>query len=282
MFLQSLFDSLLTLPNWPRWAVMWLLSLLVFAGCKWITWQRTKVRDASWALQMGYLFAWPGLDADSFLQPNTGKKVARPNYGEWLFAIAKTSIGLAVLFGLTRLVPAEYPYLVGWAGMVGIILTLHFGTFHLLSCGWRSCGVDARPLMNWPLRATSLSEFWGRRWNTAFRDLTHRFLFKPLTKSVGPSGAVFAGFVFSGLVHDLVISLPAGGGYGGPTLYFLLHGIGLLVERSAIGRALGLGSGWRGWLFTVTVLAAPLVLLFHPPFVTRVINPFLLAIGAIQ
>ena len=89
------------------------------------------------------------------------------------------------------------------------------------------------------------------------------------------------GFGFSGIVHDLVISLPAGGGYGGPTLYFLLQGLGLLAgaQQSPAG-------GWasvrapRGWGFTIAVVALPVPLLFHYPFVTRIIVPFLAAIGA--
>jgi len=68
--------------------------------------------------------------------------------------------------------------LAGWLGMIGIVVTLHFGIFHALSCLWRRASVEARPLMHAPLASTSLSEFWGRRWNTAFRDLTHRFLFR--------------------------------------------------------------------------------------------------------
>src|SRR5205085_6806357 len=130
-----------------------------------------------------------------------------------------------------------------WVGMVGLVMALHFGTFHLLSCAWRSAGVEARPLMNNPLASQGVSEFWGRRWNTAFRDLTHTFLFRPLTAWLGPAGALLAGFGFSGLVHDLVISVPARGGYGGPTLFFVVQGVALLAERSAAGRRLGLGRG---------------------------------------
>ena len=88
--------------------------------------------------------------------------------------------------------PGSLPYVAGWVGMVGIVLTLHFGLFHLLSCAWRSAGVEARPLMNDPLASQSVSEFWGRRWNTAFRDLAHRFLFRPLSARLGPRWGLFA------------------------------------------------------------------------------------------
>jgi alginate O-acetyltransferase complex protein AlgI len=140
--------------------------------------------------------------------------------------------------------------------------------------------VDARPLMNWPVVSASLSEFWGRRWNTAFRDLAHRFLFRPLAGRLGPRAGLAAGFLFSGAVHDLVISAPAGGGYGLPTLYFVVQGLGLLAERSRAGRRLRLDGGWRGRGFTALVVVGPAFGLFHPPFVRGVVLPFLAAIGA--
>ncbi len=164
--------------------------------------------------------------------------------------------------------------------MIGTILMLHFGVFQLLSCAWRSAGIDARPLMNHPTRATSVAEFWGRRWNTAFRDVTHQLLFRPLAASLGAPAAFTVVFVFSGLVHDLIISLPAGGGYGGPTAYFCIQAAAVVIERSKLGRALGLGDGWRGWLFTALVLLLPIRLLFHDPFVLDVVLPFMNALGA--
>ena len=99
---------------------------------------------------------------------------------EWLAATAKLVCGAALLFAVARLIPKEHEYLIGWTGMIAIVLILHFGLFQLLSCYWRSLGIEARPIMNRPLASTSLSEFWGRRWNAAFRDLAHRFLFRPL------------------------------------------------------------------------------------------------------
>jgi alginate O-acetyltransferase complex protein AlgI len=165
--------------------------------------------------------------------------------------------------------------------MAGLAFLLHFGAFHLLSCAWRAAGVDARPLMDWPARSASLAEVWGRRWNTAFRDLAHRFLFRPLAGRLGPRAGLAAGFLFSGLVHDLVISVPAGAGYGWPTLYFAAQGLGLLAERSRAGRSVGLGAGWRGRAFTALVVAGPAYGLFHPPFVSNVVLPFLDVVGAV-
>ena len=269
---------LFTPVEWPRWLFMWLLAIALFAGCKWLTWRRTPVAKASWQRQAGFLLAWPGLDAKAFLQTSF-PRVPSPTRREWIAASGKSGIGAVLFFGAARLFPTDRELLMGWVGMVGLVLMLHFGFFHLLSCVWRSVGVDAQPLMKRPLLSKSLSEFWGTRWNTAFRDLTHQFLFRPLALRWGPRWAVMIGFLFSGLIHDLVISLPAEGGYGWPTLYFVIQLVGLLLERSRIGRKVGLGRGWRGRVFTLLVLAGPAYGLFHPPFVRNVVVPFMTAIG---
>jgi len=85
----------------------------------------------------------------------------------------------------------------------------------------------------------------------------------------------------SGLIHDLVISLPARGGYGLPALYFLLQGAGVTVEHTRLGKRLGLGLGSRGWCFMMMFLVLPVFGLFHPWFVLRVILPFMRAIHAL-
>jgi hypothetical protein len=267
----------LTPPAVPRWSFMWTLALAIYAGCKWLTWRRTPVSGLSAWRHAGYLLAWPGLDVTAFLATHA---VPPPPRGEWLFAAAKALGGAALLWGAGRVIPMTEDLLLGWCGMVGIVFLLHFGVFHLLSCFWRSLGVNAVPLMNRPWAATTVGEFWGRRWNLAFRDLTYRFLFRPLSSRVGPRWGVAAVFVFSGLVHDLVISTPAGGGFGLPTLFFLIQLVGLFAERSRAGRTLGLGSGWRGRLFTAAVLLGPAPLLYHPPFVRNVVVPFMRALGA--
>jgi len=266
--------------EWPRWVFMWLLAFVTFVGCKWLTWRRTLASGARWWQHVGYLLAWPGLNAKVFLKSERLSEKDRPPSGEWVFAVIKLLIGGALFWGAAGWFSEDQRILSGWVGMVGLILMLHFGAFHLLSCAWRSVGIDARPLMNRPLASVSISEFWGRRWNTAFRDLTHRFLFRPLNSWLGPRRAIIAGFVFSGIIHDLVISVPAGGGYGWPTLFFGTQAVAIFVERSRAGQSIGLGRGWRGWLFAMLILALPVYGLFHPPFVMNIILPFMRALGA--
>jgi alginate O-acetyltransferase complex protein AlgI len=134
--------------------------------------------------------------------------------------------------------------------------------------------------MRAPLLSHSLGEFWGRRWNTAFNHLVATFLFRPLNRKFGARAATMLVFLASGFVHDLVISIPARGGYGLPTLYFLLQGAGVLFEHTRLARRLRIDGGFRGWLFTVIIAGGPAFWLFHPPFIHNVILPFLKCLGA--
>jgi D-alanyl-lipoteichoic acid acyltransferase DltB (MBOAT superfamily) len=219
------------------------------------------------------------MDATAFF--GAADRPTEPSRGEWAAATLKTLFGATLTWVIARTALPGSPLLAGWLGMVGLIFMLHFGTFHLASLGWRAAGVAATPLMRNPLASSSLADFWGRRWNTAFHDLAVQFTFRPLRPIVGLTAATWSVFLASGLVHELVISVPAHGGYGFPTGYFLLQGLGVTSERTRVGRRLGLGRGWRGRLFTVLVTAGPAFWLFPPPFVQRVILPMLAVIGAI-
>jgi membrane bound O-acyltransferase family protein len=264
----------------PAWGFMWILAFSVFAALKWLTWWKVRrtVRHPAWR-SGAYLLVWPGMDAESFLDPALP---AHPNSSRaWLWAALNTVFGGSCIWLVARAVPASLPLLRGWVGMLGLILLLHFGSFRILALTWQSFGVAAAPIMNAPLRSTSLSEFWGQRWNLGFRQLAHGLIFRPLYKRLRTQVAGFLVFVASGLLHDLVISVPARGGYGLPTLYFALQGIGVAVERSGIGKRFGLGHAARGWFFMAVITAAPAFWLFHPIFVRNVILPFMQAIGAL-
>jgi alginate O-acetyltransferase complex protein AlgI len=259
---------------------MWLLAFAIYAALKWLTWWQVRAQfsHAGWRT-IAYLLAWPGMDSGSFLDPTL--RPGRVANRAWFWAVFETALGATFLWVVPRMLPENLSLLRGWAGMLGLILLLHFGSFQILAFFWQSCGVDATPIMSAPLRSTSLSEFWGKRWNLGFRQLSHDLIFRPLHKSLGSGGAGFLVFVLSGLIHDLVISVPARGGYGLPTAYFMLQGAGVAVERSVVGKRIGLRRGIRGWLFMAVTTAAPAFWLFHPPFVRNVILPFMKAIHAL-
>lgn len=252
----------------PRWALMWGVAFAVFAGFKALT-LALALRDGcrlSWCRGLGYLTLWPGMEPRGFAGGNPALPASASEWGVGMF---NTALGVGmVLFG-ARLAETPYLPLAGWTGMVGIAFTLHFGLFRLLGLGWRAVGVDAQPLMRAPVLSTSLAEFWGKRWNSGFRDLAFGIFFKRVVRSTGVTGATLLVFLASGLIHDLVISWPAGGGYGLPTFYFLLQGCGLLTEKS-------LGASRA---FTWLCVAGPAYWLFHPPFVLNVVVPFLKAVG---
>lgn len=264
----------------PPWLYMWALAVALFVGCKWLCFRRAIAHGANASLsrKLGFLFGWIGMDAGEFFA--RANPPAKPDVNEFMFAALKILLGTLLLWIATPLALAIHPLLGGWTGMIGLIFYLHFGFFHLLSLAWRAAGVDAPPLMRAPLLAGSLGEFWGKRWNTAFHHLVATFLFRPLHRIFDVRTATLLVFLASGLVHDLVISIPARGGYGLPTLYFLLQGAGVLFEHTHLARRLGIGAGFRGWLFMALVTAGPVCLLFHPPFIHNVILPFLKCLGA--
>jgi len=264
----------------PAWAFMWLLAIAIFAGCKWRTWWAVPggVRDAgNWKRSLSYFLLWPGMDAREFFNPlGCGRQV--PIF-EWAASATKIIVGVALFWAGARFISLGHLLLGGWAGMVGTVLVLHFGIFQLAALVWQRAGLAVKPIMERPLASRSLSELWGRRWNLGFRMLSHGWVFQPLQKRFGPVAGTFGAFLASGLLHDLVISVPARAGYGLPTGYFLLQGLGVIAERSRTGKRLGLGRSVRGFAWTALIAVGPLYVLFHPWFVMRVMVPFMRAVA---
>jgi alginate O-acetyltransferase complex protein AlgI len=262
-----------------NWKIMCALALTLFLCAKWVTLLPRPFpgQTICASRRFAYVFLWPGMDARSFCGR---RSVMTPPTREWLFAAAKTLLGAALLWGGMRLTAPIHSLVTGWLGMFSLVLLLHFGVFHLLSLAWRRSGITARPIMQSPLTATSLSQFWGRGWNTAFSDLMNQHVFRSLLKYLSPRASLFTIFLISGGLHELVLTVPAGGGYGLPTLYFSIQGAGVLFERSSTGRKLGLGLGWKGWCFVALIAGTPSLWLFPSVFIRNVMLPMLKAFGA--
>ena len=186
------------------------------------------------------------------------------------------AIGGAVLVALARLAWTELHsrLLASLLLLPGLSLMLHFGLCNILAGAWRLRGIPCEALFRAPLRSQSLGEFWAKRWNLAFSEMTAIAVYRPLSAWLGKGPALLAAFALSGALHELAISVPVRAGFGRPLLYFLMHGALVLVERT-LSRAGHPLNGWIGRVWVFVWVLVPLPLLFHEPFLAGVIWPLI-------
>jgi hypothetical protein len=244
----------------------------LFAGMK-------AVVIVEWTMQTGgrlpfmrwlaFTLAWPGMRPGDFAER---LPAARPlsAWPGWRALAVGTGLIIAARMTLPRSETFAYAL-----ALPAFSLILHFGFFRLLAAFWRSRGFDVAPPFDAPLLSTSLGEFWSRRWNRAFSDMAALILYRPVSRWLGTGAGLTAAFLFSGIAHELAISVPARGGYGGPLAYFVLHAILVGIERmlQARGRFNWPAPWSRAW--TALWLLLPLPILFHRAFLDGVVRPLL-------
>ena len=235
-----------------------------------------RMTPLEWAAWAG---GWPGMDPWLFAGWRARERADRREdvqeaMGFASRGVVRLAIGAALMVGAHAAHRATGSLVLTTAlALPGISLVLHFGIFNLTCAFWRALGVHVYPLFVAPLASFHLKEFWGRRWNLPFTEMIQRAVFRPLRGRVGAAWAAVAGFVFSGVLHECAISVPVQEGYGLPMLYFAVHGILVTVERrtgldDALERRPILARAW-----TLFWLAAPMSILFHPPFLRGIVWP---------
>lgn len=137
-------------------------------------------------------------------------------------------------------------------------------------------GLEIEPPSDEPYLATSLQDFWGRRWNLTVTNILRHTVYKPVwAGTVGVLGrqwaqvvGVSSTFLVSGLMHELLLFYMT---RVSPTWemtgFFVLHGAGVAVEKR-VERALP--GRWRlHWAvsrpLTVGFVVATSFWLFFPP-----------------
>ncbi|QKJ30639.1 hypothetical protein HQ865_13040 [Mucilaginibacter mali] len=158
--------------------------------------------------------------------------------------------------------------------LIGYSLMLHFGILSISAGMWRFHGANTYFLFKAPAKATSLTDFWSKRWNIAFSEMTAIAIFRPLRNKIGSAAALMLAFAFSGLLHELALSIPVNHGYGLPMLYFIIHGVLVLFEKALISRRILFLKNIvvaRVWVFFW--LIAPSPLLFHIHFIREIVWP---------
>jgi alginate O-acetyltransferase complex protein AlgI len=239
--------------------------LLVFLGGIYllkVVAMATRRRPGDATGTAAFLFVWPGVIPDVFRRPRQAQSIEPARF---FAAWARMALGTVSVILLAVCAPQIPDRLLGLAGVAALLLTVHLGFCDLLPWLLRWAGFAVPLLFDRPWAATSLAEFWSRRWNLAFVEMNQRLLLRKVYRRFGRRGARLALFVLSGLLHELALSLPAGAGWGLPLGYFLLHGALVAVEdRLRIAN--------RAW--TWFWLIAPSPWLFHEPFRRALIVPF--------
>jgi hypothetical protein len=218
-------------------------------------------------------FLWIGIQPRPFLYSYVPPTSApRPT---WQGFLLNAATGAIILWGVSYLLPAGTPLLIrAWIGLIGWAFLRLFAGFDAVALFYRWLGFPVeKPFFN-PAAATSLGDFWGRRWNRFMSGLMRDMLFIPLSRHVGAVAAALAVFLYSGVLHEFV-SILADGGFGGPTLYFLIQGAAVVVEGTRIGRLGLLQSQVVGRCWTALVVIAPIALVVPPHFLYAVIVPVL-------
>ncbi len=240
--------------------------------------------DLTFGQWFGFCVCWFGMRAESF------KDVPNKSFSDWRAFIQRGWIRVVV--GCVLVAAAwivahggyketkEIELWRRWTATVlllpGLSLSVHFGFFNILTGIWRYFGARCSALFRAPLLSQSLSEFWSRRWNLAFSEMTAMAVFRPLRQlrthsKEATALALIGSFLFSGLLHELAISVPVGEGFGFPMLYFLIHGIGILIEK----RLKILNSVFYGRIWTAAWVLLPLPILFHRPFLEGCVWPII-------
>jgi alginate O-acetyltransferase complex protein AlgI len=222
-----------------------------------------EVSLSTWIDQLLYLTIWPGMDPERLSQRRApGDDVARG----FSRGLVVTLAGLGSLLLLAVALPMLSTAAAGWIGIASLLTTVHFGFSQVLTALVRLSGRPVGALFDRPLACRSLFDFWTHRWNLAFVEMNRRLFMPAIGRRLGLRLAVPIAFLISGLLHEMALSYPAGGGWGGPLAYFALQYVGVAIERR-----LKLSSRW--WAFAW--IALPLPLLFHAPLRARLVLPFL-------
>lgn len=224
-----------------------------------------------------FAVGWAGMRPQPF--ENLGKERLPDAWSKIKYGISRILAGFALILVAHQLVvlpiDAEVLYLIiTIILLLAFSLILHFGLLSISAGMWRLSGVGTYYLFKTPAKSKSLNEFWSKRWNVAFSEMTSITIFRPLKDKMGNVAALITAFAFSGLLHELALSVPVDSGYGLPFLYFIIQGTLVIVEKGLINHKVKFlqdGLLTRMWIFFW--LVAPMPLLFHEQFINRIIWP---------
>ncbi|CAM8908647.1 unnamed protein product [Rhodiola kirilowii] len=141
-------------------------------------------------------------------------------------------------------------------------------------------GLELEPQFNEPYLATSLKDFWGKRWNLVVTSILRPIVYEPtmnlitgptcqLSRNKAEPIAVLATFGVSAIMHELMIYyLGRLHPTGKMSSFFLLHGLLVVSETTVLCRLKG---KWRvprivSSSYTILIVVSTAIWLFFPDF----------------
>jgi Membrane bound O-acyl transferase family len=270
------------------WCIRPWLSTRAFifgqAAVLWATWKVASLLclpSAAWArftpLRFLAYCVWYGMQPRQFLKgARTAPGAPIPNFGG---IVLNAVTGAALLWLVPRLLPGQTPWVIRlWIALVGICFLSLIARLDFVAFVFRAMGFAVEKAWDCPVAATSLGDFWGRRWNRIVPGFLREVVFLPVARRAGAKVALLAVFLYSGFYHEL-FSFMAGAGYGRPFLYFMLQCLGVAIENTRRARRVLKGRVWlaRAWTFAFVFL--PVGLFLHPGLVNGYLVPMLTAGG---
>lgn len=246
------------------------LILVLLTGMKVVTAAAYPMLRFTWFKWTLYCFTWVGMNPEIFFKqrPAADRSLL---YRGLLFLAS----GMIILFLLRFfLSPVSMPtgvsyYIQSLAILIALSMILHFGLLNISAWVLQQLGYSAYSLFRAPLSAGSLTDFWGKRWNLAFTEMTSVAVYRPLAQKYSGLTALIISFAVSGLLHEVALSLPVQSGYGLPLVYFVIQLMLVIAEQK-------LFTGKPGSVWVIAGLIIPLPLLFHPSIMKAVFWQFVL------
>ncbi|CAL5031610.1 unnamed protein product [Urochloa decumbens] len=65
-------------------------------------------------------------------------------------------------------------------------------------------GAELEPQFDWPYFASSLRDFWGRRWNLMVPGVLRPCVYRPVRARLGAAAGLLAAFLVSGVMHEVM------------------------------------------------------------------------------
>ncbi|KAL2622259.1 hypothetical protein R1flu_002464 [Riccia fluitans] len=139
--------------------------------------------------------------------------------------------------------------------------------------------VELPAQFNMPFFATSIAEFWGRRWNLLINNLLRISIYNPIieafSRRTGKRSSyqvkalgVLASFTVSGIMHEILfLYMSKKRPSFEVTMFFVLNGVGTLLESWLKRKKYYNPSKFVGWLVAFCFVFLTAAWLFYPPLI---------------